>query len=387
MSSNFNFDILPNRENTGSLKWEKYKSSILPMWVADMDFEAAPEIINALKTRINHKIFGYTIPYHSVIESIICYLKSEHQYHIEKNYIKFLPGLVPAINLCCRAFSQPNESIMIATPVYPPFIHAPKYANRELISTPLMLENNSKWTFDFELMENSIKQNTKIFILCNPHNPTGRVYSKTELNELAAFCIRHDLILISDEIHCDLIFDISCKHTVAASISDELENRTITLMSPSKTYNIPGLSCAYSIIKNPELRHRFDIESRGIITEINCFGYVACEAAYNHGSLWRKEMIRYLNNNYNLIKDYLSKCIPEIKLMKMEATYLAWLKVDDLPIKNTAKFFEEHGVGLSDGAAFGDPKYLRFNFGCSKHRVLEALERMHQGIVKEKLQT
>ena len=348
-----------------------------------MDIETAPEIIEALKKRLDHKVFGYTIPYDSVFDAVIQYLERAHNYSANRDWISFLPGLVPAINLCCHAFANEDDSIMTATPVYPPFLLAPKFAERELISVPLCLDDEQEWTLDFPAMEKAIQPNTKIFILCNPHNPVGRVYTKSELEQLASFCTRYDLILISDEIHCDLIFDSSVKHHVTATINKELAERTITLMAPSKTYNLPGLACAFSIIENPKLKHQFEKTIRGIITEINCFGYAACEAAYNFGEPWRKALLSHLQCNYNYLKDFLDTKIPQIDFKPMQATYLAWLNVENLNLEKPAQFFETHGVGLSDGTPFGDPKYVRLNFGCSKDRLAEALERMYSGLIKE----
>ena len=383
MHNPYNFKDCPPRHQTGSLKWDRYPADVLPLWVADMDIETAPEIIESLKKRLDHKVFGYTIPYDSVFDAVIQYLERAHNYSANREWISFLPGLVPAINLCCHAFANEDDSIMTATPVYPPFLLAPKFAERELINVPLCLNAEQEWTLDFPAMEKAIQPNTKIFILCNPHNPVGRVYTKSELEELASFCTRHDLILISDEIHCDLIFDSSVKHHVTATINKELAERTITLMAPSKTYNLPGLACAFSIIENPKLKHQFKKTIRGIITEINCFGYAACEAAYNFGEPWRKALLSHLQGNYNYLKDFLDTKIPQIEFKPMQATYLAWLNVKNLNLEKPAQFFETHGVGLSDGTPFGDSKYVRLNFGCSKDRLAEALERMHSGLIKE----
>ncbi|MEC8333406.1 MAG: PatB family C-S lyase [Verrucomicrobiota bacterium] len=373
----YNFNDCPDREGFGSLKWDKYKRmDVLPLWVADMDFRSAPEIVEALQSRLDHGVFGYTIPYEAPVDAVLQYLQRQHGYNARANWLEFLPGLVPAINLCCRAFCQPGDSIMTATPVYPPFISAPDYAQRDLIKVPLCLNESDQWTLDFDAMEAAVLQSTKLFVLCNPHNPVGRVFTSAELLKLGDFCQRHDLILISDEIHCDLILDAEASHIVVASLSKELAERTVTLMAPSKTYNLPGLACAYTVIENSELRARFKKTIRGIITEVNCFGYAGCEAAYNHGEAWRQALLRYLRENYNLVRDFMSAEIPEIKLRPMEATYLAWLDVRDLELKNPARYFEDAGVGLSNGTPFGGPGYLRLNFGCPRSRLQKALERM-----------
>ena len=377
MSHTYDFDSCPERTGYGSLKWDKYKGrDILPLWVADMDFVTAPEILDALQHRLDHGVFGYTIPHEAPIEAVIKYLDRQHGYSAKAAWLNFLPGLVPAINLCCHAFTEPGDSVMTATPVYPPFISAPDYAERELIKVPLCLDSQDRWTLDIDAMEAAIQAHTKIFVLCSPHNPVGRVFSKEELTALADFCERHDLILISDEIHCDLIFDTEAKHTLTATLSEQIADRTVTLMAPSKTYNLPGLACAYSVIENTKLRAQFQKTIRGIITEVNCFGYAGITAAYDHGEPWRQALLTYLRNNYNFIYDFIRIEIPEITFRPMESTYLAWLDVSKLGIKDPVRHFEKHGVGLSDGAPFDGHQHLRLNFGCPHSRLEEGLEKI-----------
>jgi cystathionine beta-lyase len=382
MSHTYNFDTCPERTGYGSLKWDKYKGrDILPLWVADMDFVTAPEILDALKQRLDHGVFGYTIPHEAPIEAVINYLDRQHGYSARAAWLNFLPGLVPAINLCCHAFTEPGDSVMTATPVYPPFISAPDYAERELIKVPLCLDSEDRWTLDIAAMEAAIQPHTKIFILCSPHNPVGRVFSKEELTALADFCERHDLILISDEIHCDLVFDAEAKHTLTATLSEQIADRTVTLMAPSKTYNLPGLACAFSVIENTKLRAQFQKTIRGIITEVNCFGYAGITAAYDHGEPWRQALLSYLRNNYNLIYDFIRREIPEITFRPMESTYLAWLDVSKLGIKDPVGHFEKHGVGLTDGTPFDGHQHLRLNFGCPHSRLEEGLEKIKAALL------
>jgi cystathionine beta-lyase len=379
----YNFDTCPDRTGYGSLKWDKYKGrDILPLWVADMDFTTAPEILDALQQRLDHGIFGYTIPYDAPVQAVLDYLDRQHGYSAKAHWLNFLPGLVPAINLCCHAFVAADESVMTATPVYPPFLGAPDYANRELIKVPLCLDTDDRWTLDFDAMEAAVKPNTKLFILCSPHNPVGRVYTKEELTRLGDFCEKHDLILISDEIHCDLIFDDQAQHIVTATLDKRIAARTVTLMAPSKTYNLPGLACAFSVIEDSKLRLQFQKTIRGIITEVNCFGYAGCEAAYNHGEPWRRELITYLRGNYELITKFITEQIPGITFRPMESTYLAWFDVTRLELENPVKFFEDHGVGLSDGTPFDGIQHVRLNFGCPRNRLLEGLDKMANALKK-----
>ena len=381
MSQTYNFDTCPERTGYGSLKWDKYKGrDILPLWVADMDFVTAPEILEALQHRLDHGVFGYTIPHEAPIEAVINYLDRQHSYSAKAAWLNFLPGLVPAINLCCHAFTEPGDSVMTATPVYPPFISAPDYAERELIKVPLCLDSQDRWTLDIAAMEAAIQAHTKIFVLCSPHNPVGRVFSKEELTALADFCERHDLILISDEIHCDLVFDAEAKHTLTATLGEQIADRTVTLMAPSKTYNLPGLACAFSIIENTKLRAQFQKTIRGIITEVNCFGYAGITAAYDHGEPWRQALLTYLRDNYNFIYDFIRREIPEITFRPMESTYLAWLDVSKLGIKDPVRHFEKHGIGLSDGTPFDGHQHLRLNFGCPHSRLEEGLEKIKAAV-------
>ena len=381
MSHTYNFDTCPERTGHGSLKWDKYKGrDILPLWVADMDFVTAPEILDALQHRLDHGVFGYTIPHEAPIEAVIKYLDRQHSYSARAAWLNFLPGLVPAINLCCHAFTEQGDSVMTATPVYPPFISAPDYAERELIKVPLCLDSQDRWTLDIDAMEAAIQAHTKIFVLCSPHNPVGRVFSKEELTALADFCERHDLILISDENHCDLVFDTEVKHTLTASLGKQIADRTVTLMAPSKTYNLPGLACAYSVIENAKLRAQFQKTIRGIIAEVNCFGYAGITAAYNHGEPWRQALLAYLRYNYNYIYDFIRKETPEITFRPMESTYLAWLDVSKLGFEDPVKHFEKHGVGLSDGTHFDGHQHLRLNFGCPHSRLVEGLEKIKAAV-------
>ncbi len=376
----YDFDKQISRAGTGSLKWDKYNNkNILPLWVADMDFESAPEIIDALQARSQHPIFGYTVPTPEVVESVVNYLDQQHGYKIDPSWIVWSPGIVPAINLFCRSFGDEGDSVMTVTPVYPPFLGAPGNCNRELISVDLMWDND-RWTFDFEAMEKAIRPNTRTFILCSPHNPVGRVFTREELQQLADFCEKHDLILCTDEIHCDLILDENITHFPTNLLGECINQRTVMLMAPSKTYNIPGLCCAYAIIENPTLRHAFKKASRGIITEINSFGYEGLKAAYNHGEPWRKELIKYLRSNRDFLYEFVSENLPQINMKPMEATYLAWMDVSALKIDNPIEHFEKHGVGLSEGTFFGSKNHVRLNFATTRTTLQEGLERMLKAV-------
>ena len=373
------FDTSIDRSGTGSLKWDRYKGrDIVPLWVADMDFKSPPAVIDAIKARADHGVFGYTIPYDEANTAVVDYLKDRHGIAVEKEWILWLPGLVQGLNLACRAVGSPGDSVLTCVPVYPPFLSAPGFSDRKRVTVPLRLDG-TRWTFDWPALEQAVTRDTKLFILCNPHNPVGRVWSTEDLTRLVDFCERHNLILCSDEIHCDLILD-DAKHVPTLALGEKASKRTIALYSPSKTYNQPGLACAYAIIPNPELRSAFQHVSRGIITEINCFGYAGCIAAYRHGEPWRKDLITYLRGNRDRVYEVLSPLAPRIKLWPMESTYLAWMDVRGLNEKHPHKFFEEHGVGLSNGVDFGTPGFLRINFGCPRSILEEGLTRIVKAV-------
>ena len=374
----YNFDEIIDRSNTGSLKWDKYKErDILPLWVADMDFRSPPEVLEALHQRVDHGVFGYTKPYSEVSEEVIAYHARVHNRQINPEWICWLPGLVQGLNLCAMMSGSAGDGVMSLTPVYPPFLSAPLWQGRSLIKAPFV-DNGTQWELDLDAMEAAITPETKSFFLCSPHNPVGRVFRREELESIADFCLRHGLILVSDEIHCDLVFD--GEHITTSSLGKEVEDITMTMMSASKTYNIPGLACAHMIIPNRDLRSRFMRVCRGLITEVNAFGYVGCIAAYRHGEPWRLELIDYLRGNYELLFEAAKSKLAPLKFRKMEATYLAWFDARDLPTDDPTKFFEDAGVGLSNGADFGAPGFVRVNFGCPRSVLVEGIERMAKAL-------
>lgn len=377
----FDFDMTPDRAGTGSLKWDRYKGrDVIPLWVADMDFRSPPAVIEALLARAEHGVFGYTIPHDEPVQEVRAYLKRRHGIEARAEWLVWLPGLVPALNLLCRAFGSPGDAVMTCTPVYPPFLSAPVFQERKRIAVPLRLDGEV-WQFDWDAMEKAVSPETRLFILCHPHNPVGRVWPRAELERLLAFCERHNLILVSDEIHCDLILD-DVPWTPALALGERAAARAITLHAPSKTYNLPGLACAYAVIPDDGLRTTFLRACRGIITEINAFGYAGCAAAYRHGEPWRTALLDYLRANRNLVYSFIREHIPAIRLAPMEATYLAWLDMRELKLDHPHRFFEEAGVGLSNGVDFGAPGFLRLNFGCPRARLLTALERMAIAVMR-----
>ncbi len=376
------FDSAPERRNTQSIKWDKYAGTdILPFWIADMDFVSPPEVIDALHKRLEHGVFGYgTKEPAKITATVLTYLRDSHDVHAAAEDLVWLPGLVSALNMACKASGETGSSVITCTPVYPPFLSAPANSGRTLIDVPLITVGD-RLTFDWPALEAALRPDTGIFLLCNPHNPTGICYTQDELEKLCAFCIKHDLILCSDEIHCDLILSPDTKHHSAACFSEEMHSRTITLMAPSKTYNIAGLGFSYAIIRDKKLRQKFCQAGVGFLPDVNVLGGEAAEAAYSQCEPWRQDLISYLRENRDTLYNFAEAHLAPLTIKPMDATYLAWFDARPLGLKeNPATFFEKHGVGLSDGAPFGNPGFVRFNFGCTKALMLEGLQRMKTAI-------
>ncbi len=375
----FDFETPINRAATDSQKWQKYAGrDILPMWVADMDFPCAPAILQALHERVDHGLFGYARPVKATVDAVVAATERNYGWKIDPAWIVWLPGLVVALNVTAQAFADPGDEVLTLSPVYPPFMTAPKNSARVSATVPFVLTHGT-WTIDWNALERAVTPKTKLFYLCNPHNPLARVWRREELVRLAEFCTRHNLVLCSDEIHCDLILDPALHHIPTALLSPEIAARTITLMAPSKTYNVPGLGTSFAIISDPALRARFVRATAGVVAEVNNLGYVACEAAYRDGEPWRQALLAYLRGNRDFIVDFVARELPGVKIeAPIEATYLAWLNLEALGLADPIAHFEKHGVGLSECAYFGAPRgsHVRLNFGCTRATLAEALRRM-----------
>ena len=378
----FDFDRVIDRASSDSRKWRKYAGrDVLPLWVADMDFATSPGVIAAIEKRVQHGVFGYGQALPPLTEAVVAYCATHYNWKIEANWIVWLPGLVTGLNLAARALGEPGDAILTATPVYPPFMSAPKNMGRETITVALVPRADGRYEFDWAAMDRAVTPRTKALFLCSPHNPVSRVFTRPELEQVAAFCLRHHLVLVSDDIHCDLILD-DLPHIPVASLSAEIAARTITLLSPSKTYNIAGLACSLAVIPDTKLRHQFARAMVGIVPEMSVLAYAACEGALRDSEPWRQALLTYLRGNRDLITSFLKEKLPMITITPCEATYLAWLDVSALKLTNPGHFFEEHGVGLADGAQYGSPagQFVRLNFGCPRATLTEALHRMQRGV-------
>jgi cystathionine beta-lyase len=375
----FDFDTVIDRRTTDSIKWDKYRGrNIIPLWVADMDFRSPPAVIAALRERVDHGVFGYGGPPANLATVVGEHLARDFGWQTRPDWLVWLPGLVTGINVACRVVGTDGDGVATLTPVYPPFLTAPPLARRQLVSIDLVRQA-ARWEIDFAALERAITPRTRLLLLCNPHNPVGRVFDRDELGRLADLALRHDLVICSDEIHAGLVLDQECRHLPIASLAPEVAARTITLQAPSKTFNIPGLGCSFAVIADPALRRAFRQTMAGIVPHVNVLGFTAAQAAYRYGGEWQRELLAYLRGNRDLVTQGIEG-LPGLSMGHVEATYLAWIDTRESGIKEPAAFFEAAGVGLSDGREFGGEGFVRLNFGCPRSLLQEALERMARSL-------
>ncbi|HLN55201.1 MAG TPA: PatB family C-S lyase [Bacteroidales bacterium] len=388
MSGNFNEHV--SREGTFSVKYDLREEvfgvkDLIPMWVADMDFKTPDFIISALRNRLDHEICGYSFRPPEYYSSIIGWIKRRHGWQIEKDWICFCPGVVPALNFCTLAFTEHGDGIIVQPPVYFPFFPAVEAHGRHLVHNNL-IERNGRWEFDFDSLEKLASGGAKMIFISNPHNPVGRAWTRSELEQLTGICLKHSIIIISDEIHSDLVLP-GYIHTPVASLSKEISAITVTLTAPSKTFNLAGLSTSSVIIENPQLRNRFNAITEKIhITNGNLFGTIASIAAYCYGDEWLDELLNYLSENVRLVEDYCQSFLPEITPVHPEATYMIWLdcRKTGLSGKELQKFFIKAGVGLNEGSTFGagGEGFMRMNLGTTKATVIKALDQIKKAFAE-----
>ncbi|MCW8107489.1 aminotransferase class I/II-fold pyridoxal phosphate-dependent enzyme [Alteromonas ponticola] len=369
----FNFDNPPSRANTYSFKWKKYEGKdIIPAWVADMEFECASPILDAAQAEISTGALGYTLPdqYTPAKDAVKRWLADKHDWDVDADWIVWVPGVVPAFNVFCKAFSQPNSKVIVQAPNYPPLLAAPKLNGlaRQEVGTILV---DGRWTLDFsELETQAADPLCKQLILCNPMNPVGSVLNHAELERIAQICERHDLILCSDEVHCDLILEPDIKHIPAGRLAS-LKHRSVTLMAASKTFNIAGLGTAFAIIPNKQIRQRFINATMGMLPWVSKIGLVATEAAFTQCDNWHSALLEYLRGNRDLLVEQIN-AINGLSMVTPQATYLGWIDATGLGEKNVQQWAEQKGVGPSPGTDFNAPDFFRINYGCSR-RMLESI--------------
>lgn len=377
----FDFETVIERRGTGSLKWLRYEDGdVLPLWVADMDFAAPPAVLEAIRARLDHGVLGYSKPHPGLNETVLAHLQRAHGIEADAAWIEWLPGLVPAKSMACRTVGGPGDSVITLTPVYPPFLAVHADAQKRLITVPLAHDDatGGGWRIDFEALEAAVRPDTRVFLFCNPHNPVGRVYSRADVERAAEFCLRHDLLFVSDEIHCDLVLEPEkTPHFSAARLEGPIRDRLIILMAASKTFNLPGLSLAWALVPNPMLRRQFRAAGGKLIPELNPLGYHATHAALRDGEPWRQELLACLRGHRDHLADFIAGHMPRLKMaLPLEATYLAWIDCRGLGVDNPHAHFEKAGVGLSDGRDFAGSGWVRLNFGCPRKTLDEALRRM-----------
>ncbi|MFY9214540.1 MAG: MalY/PatB family protein [Tissierellaceae bacterium] len=384
----YNFDEVIDRRNTDSIKWNQLEETygvegLLPMWIADMDFKSSKEIIQAIKDRADHGVFGYIYKSDSFYDAIINWVKRRHGWEIKKEWILFVPGVVSGLNIGVRELIGENEKVLVQPPVYPPFFRVLENNNRVVNSNPL-IHDGEKFVMDFDSLEEQVGD-TKLMMLCNPQNPVGRVWTREELDRLGDICIKNDVIIISDEIHSDFTLK-GVKHTPMAAISKELEDRTITLMAPSKTFNIAGLVTSVAIIPNEEIRNVYKKAIEAMeIDNMNIFGALALEVAYNQGEEWLDQVLEYIEDNIDYAIDYIRNNIPGVKVDRPEGTYLLWLDCRGLNKSadeiNDA-FIKKGKVVLNDGRPYGKEGdgFFRLNIGCPRSILEDGRRRIEKAI-------
>lgn len=383
----YNFDQPVERRGTGSIKWGAYPADVLPLWVADMDFAGPPELVEAIQRRAAHGIFGYQMDLPALREVFTARLKRLYNWDVKPEEIVFVPGVVTGLNLAARVVGKPGDAIIMNTPVYGPFLTVPTNQGRfaQMVDMDLVDTGSQTFTYEinFDAFEAAITPQTTHYFLCSPHNPAGRTFSREELTRLAEICARRDIIITSDEIHCDLLLD-DAQHIPLAALSPEISQRTITLMAPSKTFNMPGLSCSMAIIQNETLRKAYATATWGAGLHVNLLGLEAALAAYEHGDAWLKAVLAYIQDNRDVLAQFVFANLPNVRTTIPEATYLAWLdwRGVNLPEGMTPADFclKEAKVALNAGDFFGPAGrgFLRMNLGTQRATLMQALERIQQ---------
>ena len=380
--SAFDFDTRFNRGGTGAIKWTRHgpdaSDEMLPFWVADMDFRLAPVIQEALQKRLDHGFFGYSEPSASLDHAFAEWVRARYGWRVETDWLVWVPGVVPGFNLACAACDAPGASIMMNTPIYYPFLGTPEHMGYRPIYVPLS-QGTAPAEMDFDRMRASLATDTRMFLACNPQNPTGRVYSRNELGALAEFCLENDLLICSDEIHSPLVLEPNLRHHTIGEVAPEIEANLIALFAPSKTWNFAGLGAGVAVIPNETLRARFRAAHNGLVPMMNPLSMTAAEAAYRHGEPWRQALITYLRANRDILQRRVNQ-LPGVHMHSVEGTYLAWLDVSELGLEAPAKWLRSFGIVLSEGAQFQGPGYVRFNFACPRSMLEEGIKRFQTGV-------
>lgn len=383
----YDYETCPNRVGTGSFKWDKWSPDVIPMWVADMDIISPPAIIEGLKKRVAHGVFGYGHETKGLADVTVKWMKRMHGWDIKPEWLVFVPGIVSGFNIFIRAIGEPDDEHICMTPCYPPFFQAPGNNAQKFVGVPLACdEKTHKFFIDFDALEKAVTPKTRSLILCHPHNPTGRDWTVEELGKLQDFVVKHNLYVISDEIWAS--FELDTKHVPFGMVGTKVAERTATFMAPSKTFNIAGLSCSVGIIPGEELRKKFNKAMNGIVPHVNCIGLSAAEVAFGgECDEWLSGLLDHLRANLDIVEETLAR-MPKIHWHRPEATFLVWADVRDafpegVNEKNLEEYLsKEFKLGISDGAEYGAPGWIRLNIGCPTKRLVEAMHRLEQAFFK-----
>ncbi|MBP3317973.1 MAG: PatB family C-S lyase [Alistipes sp.] len=389
MSKKYDFDKIVDRSGSHCLKYDALldfygRNDLIPMWVADMDFETPDFIIDALKRRLEHPILGYTLAYDGYWQSIIGWLKKRHNWQVEREWLCYIPGIVKGIGMAINAFTSPGDKIVIQPPVYHPFRLVPEHNNREVVCNPLKVTDGG-YEMDFDNLEQLLDEKCKILIIANPHNPIGLVWDKATLGRLAEIAVRHNLIVISDEIHCDMPL-YGNVHTPFASVSEAAASCSITFGAPSKTFNMAGVVSSYAIVPDATLREKFfSWLSANELDMTTIFAMVATEAAFNEGDDWRRQMISYIEQNIDFVADFVAAEMPGVKVVKPQASYLVWLDFTDLGLSHEQVVdlvLNRARLAMNDGAMFGKEgeQHMRMNVGMPRSVIARAMNQLKEAV-------
>jgi cystathionine beta-lyase len=375
----YDFDTPTDRSGTHSTRWEKYAGrDVIPLWVADTDFRAPPAVIDALRRRVEHGIFGYTSPPPELRALIVARMARLYGWTIAPEWIVFLPGVVSALYMAANRLTRPGDHILSPAPVYYHLFRAAQHAPRAWTDVPVVL-NGGRWVWDEARLAAAVRPESRLLMLCNPHNPGGTIFTRDELARIAAFAGKHDLLVVSDEIHCDLLLEEGKRHVPIASLSPDASRRTITVMAPSKTFNLAGTGVAYAIIEDPAVREAFSFDLKKSVHDAPLFAYEAAAAAYRDGGPWLDAQLAYLRGNRDLVEATVAR-LPGVETAHLEATYLSWIDCSGLGVKDPHAHFLEHGLGLSPGADFGAPQFVRLNFGTQRAVLAGAMQRFEAAV-------
>ncbi len=387
MTLSFDFDTLPDRRATESAKWRAYGDELLPMWVADMDFRSPEPVIQALKARVDHGVFGYPMTPEGLNEAIVAWLYKRHGWEVSPEALVLVPGVVSGFHLAAHAVTRPGDGVVLQTPAYGPFFNVASNVNLVQQETELIQGEDGQYQVDFQAFEACLTGRSRVFMLCNPQNPTGRVFRPDELEKMAAICLRHGLVICSDEIHSDLVYTES-KHTPIAMLDPEIAAQTITLFAPSKTFNLAGLKASVAVIPDKKLREKFEGARKGLLGHVNLLGMVAMHAAYAQGEAWLQALLTYLQANRDFVQHFVAHDLPGIRMARPEGTFLAWLDCREagIPGKPARFFMKKAGVVVNEGEWFGQggQGFVRLNFGCPRSMLVEALNKMKAALLSQR---